>query len=170
MLNKDSELSSLRIPHLPMVIREAFAVYNDHHSDIDHMTVGTLADRARLPVEGVVRRLRAIESMAEASEITPEDLKSLLDKGRKNIFLLDVREPWEFELCHIEGSVLMAKTDLARIFPGLKEIDVVTICHHGVRSLSAAFYLREAGLPRVRSLTGGVDAWSLIVDKAMPRY
>ncbi|MBC7533383.1 MAG: sulfurtransferase, partial [Oligoflexus sp.] len=49
-------------------------------------------------------------------------------------------------------------------------MDVVTICHHGVRSLSAAFYLREAGLPRVRSLKGGLDEWALTVDKEMPRY
>lgn len=170
MLNQDSELRQFRIPHLPMVIREAFAVYQDHSEDLNHMTVGKLADCAHLPVEGVMRRLRAIESMAETSEISPQDLKIRLESGAKNLFLLDVREAWEFDVCRIEGSKLMAKLDLAQIFPGLKELEVVTICHHGIRSLSAAFYLREAGLPRVRSLAGGLDAWALEIDADMDRY
>lgn len=153
-----------------MVIREAFAVYNDQASDINVMTVGKLADRAHLPVEGVMQRLKAIETMAETVEISGEELKSLIDSGKKNLYLLDVRAPWEYEICHIPGSRLMAKLDLAQIFPGLKELDVITICHHGIRSLSAAFYLREAGLPRVRSLKGGLDAWALTGDTSMARY
>ncbi len=170
MLHKDSQLGSLKIPHLPMVIREAFAVYHDNSLDFEEMTIERLADCAHLPLEGVVKRLRAIETMAETAEITAKDLKTLIDSSPKNLFLLDVREPWEFELCHIEGSKLMARLDLAQIFPGLKELEVVTICHHGIRSLSAAFYLKEAGLPRVRSLTGGVEAWALEIDNEMKRY
>lgn len=170
MLNKDSELQQFRIPHLPMVIREAFAVYNRQPEDLGRMTVGTLADCARLPVDGVMRRLQAIETMAETSEISPQDLSLLIEAKGKHIFLLDVREPWEFDVCSIEGSKLMARLDLAKIFPGLKELEVITICHHGVRSLSAALYLREAGLPRVRSLAGGLDAWALEIDPEMERY
>ena len=64
----------------------------------------------------------------------------------------------------------MAQLDLARIFEGLKEITVITVCHHGVRSMSAAFYLQEAGLPRVKSLSGGLENWALTVDPAMIRY
>lgn len=168
--DKDSQLSQFRIPHLPMVIREAFAVYQDHPSDWNHMTVGKLADCAHLPVDGVMRRLEAIETMAETSEISAQELKILLESGKKNLYLLDVRQPWEFDICSIEGSKLMAKLDLAQIFPGLKELDVITICHHGVRSLSAAFYLREAGLPKVRSLLGGLDVWALEIDPDMERY
>lgn len=153
-----------------MVIREAFAVYHDPQVDLSRMTVGKLADSAHLPVDGVMRRLQAIETMAETSEISPQELSLLLEGGSKKLFLLDVREPWEFDICRIEDSKLMAKIDLAKIFPGLKDFVVITICHHGVRSLSAALYLREAGLPRVRSLSGGLDAWALEIDPDMERY
>lgn len=155
-----------------MVIREAFAVYcqDEAVDSLNTMTVGSLADRAHLPVEGVMQRLNRIESMAVNVEVSCEELKRLLTTKTKGVFLLDVRQDWEFKFCHLEGSTLMAKVDLAQIFPGLKEMDVITICHHGVRSLSAAFYLREAGLPRVRSLQGGLDEWALNIDKGMPRY
>ncbi len=155
-----------------MVIREAFAVYcqDEAVDSLNSMTIGNLADQAHLPVEGVMQRLNRIESMAENVELSCEELHHMLKAKTKGVFLLDVRQGWEFDLCHLDGSTLMAKVDLAQIFPGLKEMDVITICHHGVRSLSAAFYLREAGLPRVRSLKGGLDEWALTVDKEMARY
>ena len=155
-----------------MVIREAFAVYADDESleTLNTLTVGDLANRAQLPVEGVMKRLRTIRNMAENVEISCDELNELLTAKSKGIYLLDVRQAWEFDICHIEGSKLMAKLDLAQIFPGLKELEVITICHHGVRSLSAAFYLREAGLPRVRSLHGGLDEWANTVDESMARY
>lgn len=155
-----------------MVIREAFAVYNQDDSidSLNSLTVSALADRAKLPVDGVMKRLTQIETMAENVEVSCTELQTLLNSKAKGIYLLDVRQPWEFDLCHLEGSKLMAKLDLAQIFPGLKELEVITICHHGIRSLSAAFYLREAGLPRVRSLHGGLDEWALNVDRDMPRY
>lgn len=155
-----------------MVLREAFAVYcQDEPGDtFSNLTISGLADRAHLPVEGVMQRLKAIQSMAENVELSCQDLGVLLKTKGKQIYLLDVRQAWEFDLCHIQGSKLMAKLDLAQIFPGLKELEVITICHHGIRSLSAAFYLREAGLPKVRSLTGGLDEWALTMDRAMARY
>lgn len=155
-----------------MVIREAFAVYckDDTLEALENLTISGLADRAHLPVEGVMQRLKQIETISENVEISCSELQTLLARKNKGIFLLDVRQTWEFDLCHLDGSKLMAKLDLAQIFPGLKEIEVITICHHGIRSLSAAYYLIEAGLPRVRSLHGGLDEWALTVDKTMPRY
>jgi rhodanese-related sulfurtransferase len=108
--------------------------------------------------------------MAEDVEISAASLHDILKKNPEQVFLLDVREPWEFEICRVPGSHLMAHMDLARIFEGLKELTVVTICHHGVRSLSAAFYLQEAGLRRVKSLRGGVDSWATQVEPTMIRY
>lgn len=173
-LSKDSQLASLKIPCLPMVIEEAFAVLcwqsGDRTEAVEQWTVEGLANRARLPVEGVMQRLKQIEVMADGIEIEGKDLESLMASQRSRIFLLDVREPWEFALGHLEGSQLMARMDLAQIFQGLKELTVVTICHHGVRSLSAALYLREAGLPRVKSLRGGLDGWSQTIDPSFPRY
>ncbi len=173
-LSKESTLSSLKIPHLAMVIEEAFAVLcwqsGEIQEPVHSWTVEHLAVQAHLPIDGVVKRLEHIETMAEDIEISPETLRDLLKKNPQRIFLLDVRAPWEFEICRLEGSHLMAKTDLARIFEGLKELTVITICHHGVRSMSAAFYLQEAGLPRVKSLSGGVEQWALHVDPSMIRY
>lgn len=153
-----------------MVIEEAFAVLTrqEQLDSLHEWTVEALANRAHMPVDGVLRRLESIENMAENIEIDPEELQLLME--RRDVFLLDVRAPWEFAKCHIKGSQLMATLDLAKIFEGLKEWQVITICHHGVRSLSAAFYLREAGLPRVRSLHGGVDLWAQTIDRGMPRY
>lgn len=161
-----------------MVIEEAFAVLcwqsgsrqDKTTEDVHHWTIADLADRARMPLEGVVKRLEQIATIADEIEISAISLKDLLQKNPERIFLLDVREPWEFEICRVPGSQLMARMDLARIFEGLKELTVVTICHHGVRSLSAAFYLQEAGLRRVKSLQGGVESWATQVEPSMIRY
>lgn len=157
-----------------MVIEEAFAVLcwqsGERQEAVENWTVESLANKARMPVEGVMQRLKQIELMAEGIEIEGAELAQLIKSKANKIFLLDVREPWEFALAHIEGSRLMAHTDLAQIFQGLKELTVITICHHGVRSLSAALYLLEAGLPRVKSLRGGLEHWAIDCDPRMPRY
>jgi rhodanese-related sulfurtransferase len=88
------------------------------------------------------------------------------------IQLLDVREPWEFETARIDGSTLMPMGDV----PGRahQELDpdahIVTICHHGVRSLNVAVWLRNQGFEKAQSLSGGIDAWSALVNPAVPRY
>lgn len=85
--------------------------------------------------------------------------------------LLDVRESWEYELCHIAGSRLVPLSALPAV---LDEIDrlapVVVVCHHGIRSYQAALFLENAGFERVSNLTGGIDAWADTVDPTMPRY
>ncbi|MEO8478531.1 MAG: molybdopterin-synthase adenylyltransferase MoeB [Gemmatimonadota bacterium] len=84
---------------------------------------------------------------------------------------LDVREPWEFEIAHIPGSVLIPLGELAarhtELPPG---VPIVTICHHGMRSLRAAELLGAMGFGEVASLAGGVDAWANELDPGMPRY
>lgn len=85
--------------------------------------------------------------------------------------LVDVREPHEWEIARIDGALLIPLREL----PGrLGELDghreIVTQCHTGVRSLRALEILRGAGFSRVRSLRGGIDAWSLEVDPTVPRY
>jgi len=92
-------------------------------------------------------------------------------QGGRAVFLLDVREGFEFEICRIPGSVLIP---LGQLPSRLREVpaaaEVVTVCHTGQRSLAAARLLRDAGVSRARSLRGGVEAWALSVDPAMPRY
>jgi rhodanese-related sulfurtransferase len=105
-------------------------------------------------------------------QLSPPDLKSwLADVDRFAPFLLDVREPWEYARCHIEGSHLIPMASVpARIAEVPQDRDVVVICHHGGRSQQVGFYLAQAGFERVHNLQGGVNGWALHVDPAMPRY
>ena len=89
------------------------------------------------------------------------------------VFLLDVREPWEFELAALPGSVLIPLGELSRrvaeVAPEAGTL-VVTVCHHGVRSLGAAAILQAEGVSQVVSLAGGIDAWSRLIDRDLRRY
>ena len=85
--------------------------------------------------------------------------------------LLDVREPWEFEKCHLAGSQLVPM----RQIPGaLNELDqeqeIVVICHHGIRSRAVAAYLANNQFSHVINLSGGIDQWAKQVDPSMPTY
>ncbi len=104
--------------------------------------------------------------------LAAQELNSWLDDGeRDQPVLLDVREPWEFETCHIEGSVTMPMNTVP---DNLKALDadqpIICICHHGVRSMQVGMYLEQQGFTRVINLTGGVDAWAKQVDSTMPTY
>ncbi|MBL8979278.1 MAG: sulfurtransferase [Gemmatimonadetes bacterium] len=85
--------------------------------------------------------------------------------------VLDVREPHEFEIVHLEGSHLIPLRELpARLAELTAHRDIVALCHHGMRSLQAVELLRGAGFGSARSLAGGIDAWAVEVDPAMARY
>lgn len=90
---------------------------------------------------------------------------------RASPLLLDVREPWEFEICHIDGSVNIPMgqipSELARIDDAA---EVVVICHHGIRSRQVARYLEQQSEADFINLEGGVDAWARSVDPDMPVY
>jgi rhodanese-related sulfurtransferase len=85
--------------------------------------------------------------------------------------LLDVREPWEFEICCIDGSINMP---MGQIPQRLDELpsgeEIIVICHHGVRSQQVIRYLQQQSLDRLVNLDGGVDAWARSVDPDMPVY
>ena len=104
--------------------------------------------------------------------ITAPELASWLgDKSENPPILLDVREPWEYETCHIPQVVLMPMQTVTSRFQEL-DPDAVTvcICHHGARSMQVANYLERSGFTQVINLTGGVHAWAQQVDNAMPTY
>lgn len=105
-------------------------------------------------------------------QIRPSELKAWLDDAsRDKPLLLDVRQPWEFECCRIEGAELLPMATLPARHEQLdKAREIVVICHHGVRSYHAARFLEHNGCSRVINLTGGVDAWAKEVDPAMPTY
>jgi adenylyltransferase/sulfurtransferase len=106
----------------------------------------------------------------DLEDVEPEALVVEM-RGDTPPVLVDVREPWEHELAHIADAVLVP---LATVPDRLRELPrgrpLVTVCHHGVRSATAAALLRRAGFANVRSLAGGVDAWAARVDPAMRRY
>jgi len=103
-------------------------------------------------------------------EITPADVKTRLDRGEK-LFLVDVREPWEYEVCRIEGAQLVPLGTLAANVNSLPDSEeVICYCHHGMRSLDAAAWLRFQGVARAKSLAGGIERWSLEIDPSVPRY
>ena len=93
------------------------------------------------------------------------------DASREAPVLVDVREPWEFHLCRIEGSVLIPLGELPRRADELpRERSLVMVCHTGRRSQNAAMFLAQSGFTDVQNLKGGVEGWAVDVDPSMKRY
>lgn len=102
--------------------------------------------------------------------ISPIELKARWDHGDRP-FLLDVREPVEFKLVRLPDATLIPLGDLvARQAELDPDIEIIVYCHHGVRSMRAVAYLRNAGFAGARNLRGGIDAWTDQVDPTVPRY
>jgi rhodanese-related sulfurtransferase len=106
-------------------------------------------------------------------EITAAELAEKISSAEsKGIVLLDVREPVEYALARLEGSILMPMGDVPS--RANQELDpdahIITICHHGVRSMNVAVWLRNQGFEQTQSLRGGIDAWAALMDPTMPRY
>jgi rhodanese-related sulfurtransferase len=104
-------------------------------------------------------------------EFSASQLKGYLSETDSDPLLLDVREPWEFQLCHIDGSQLIPMgqipASLGSLDPGR---ETVVICHHGIRSRQVAMFLNYQGFANVINLAGGVDAWARDVDRGMATY
>jgi rhodanese-related sulfurtransferase len=103
-------------------------------------------------------------------EISAAEAATLLKQKQARI--IDVREPWEFATAHIEGSVPIPMGDVpSRAHQELDpEERLVLVCHHGVRSMNVAVWLRNQGFEQAQSLRGGIDAWSIEVDPSVHRY
>jgi molybdopterin/thiamine biosynthesis adenylyltransferase/rhodanese-related sulfurtransferase len=150
---------------LPLTFRE-IAVRRDPDCAIcgDHPSITGLIDYEAFCGAG---RLGGPDA---AIEVAPRELAAAL-RSSSPPFVLDVREPWEVAIAELPGSVAVPLGALARRLAEIpRNRDVVTICHHGGRSLSARELLVRAGFSPVRSLAGGIDAWAAEVDSAMRRY
>ncbi|MCI0463048.1 MAG: molybdopterin-synthase adenylyltransferase MoeB [Gemmataceae bacterium] len=119
--------------------------------------------------------LRGQEAPAPAAaasdgETTVEELKARLDRGEQ-VFILDVRNPEEFQICRIPGSTLLPLPELGRRF---NELDpnrpMVVHCKSGMRSARAIQFLRQQGFTHLQNLKGGILAWAERIDPSMPRY
>jgi adenylyltransferase/sulfurtransferase len=103
-------------------------------------------------------------------EIMPREVKQRLDRGEK-LLLVDVREPHEYAVCQIEGSMLIP---MGTIPANLQKLDteeeVICFCHHGMRSRDVVNWLRAQGIKSAKSMAGGIDRWSVEIDPKVPRY
>ena len=102
-------------------------------------------------------------------EIQPEELKQRLDAG-EDIFILDVREPHEYQICNLNGYLIPLGDLPKRVHELDSSREIVAHCRSGVRSAKAVDFLRQAGFRKVKNLAGGVLAWSDRVDPKMPKY
>lgn len=111
-------------------------------------------------------------SVNPAWEVHPTQVKQWLD-DKEEVLILDVRQLREWNVSHIAGAKLIPLDQLvaqAAAIADWKERRVVVHCHHGVRSMNGAAILRRMGFTNVRSMAGGIDAWSLLADPTVPRY
>ena len=95
----------------------------------------------------------------------------LADGGRAAPLILDVREPWETVICQLAQARLLPMQEIPERCAELpRDRDIVVVCHHGMRSLQVAHYLRDAGIERLYNLDGGIAAWAEQVEPTMARY
>ena len=103
-------------------------------------------------------------------EISPEELKRRMDRG-ESLTILDVREPHEYQICRLAGSILIP---LGQLQGRMKELDrekeIIVHCKMGGRSAKAVEQLRNAGFEKIKNLKGGIDRWAQKVDPSMPKY
>jgi sulfur-carrier protein adenylyltransferase/sulfurtransferase len=108
-------------------------------------------------------------AMTNIPEIQPEQLKRRLDAG-EDLFILDVREPHEYQICNLGGYLIPLGELPKRVHELDSSREIVAHCRSGVRSGKAVDFLRQAGFKKVTNLAGGILAWSDKVDSSVPKY
>jgi adenylyltransferase/sulfurtransferase len=109
-------------------------------------------------------------SFDAAAETTVEELKKRLDQ-REAVFILDVRNPEEYQICRIPGSTLIPLPELPNRVGELDpNRELVVHCKSGMRSAKAVALLKENGFRRLKNLKGGILAWAEKIDPLMPKY
>lgn len=104
--------------------------------------------------------MRSLSAPELAAQLETADLR-----------LIDVREPWEFEICYIPGSVNIPMGQIPQQVDAFDDdVDTVVICHHGIRSRHVIHFLEQQSIGSLLNLDGGVDAWARSVDPDMPVY
>ena len=132
----------------------------------EHRTVTTLIDYT----EFCGLRGEETSSMAaKVPEITPRELKARLDRG-DDLFLLDVREPQEYRICHLNGRLIPLGEIPQRVGELDRSREMVVYCRSGKRSADAVEFLQRAGFQKIWNLKGGILAWSDEVDPSVPKY
>ena len=128
-----------------------------------------LAGKGVLDLEEAIAHIKRSQETMDKLQIAPKELQKLLEERR--VKLVDVRTDEERRLAYIEGDVLATQEleqEIMEKWP--KDTAIVLYCHKGERSLQAATSLSSQGFTNVKSLKGGIDAWSDQVDSLLPRY
>lgn len=104
-------------------------------------------------------------------EFNAQQLEQYLSNNDSPPLLLDVREDWEYDICHLAGSLLMPMAHVPALIAELdKSRETIVICHHGIRSRMIGAYLEQAGFDNIINLQGGLDAWAKVIDNTMSTY
>ncbi len=111
------------------------------------------------------------ESSAYPLEISVTEAKSLLDRADGTTQLIDVREPHEWQICHVADATHIPMRQIPENVPDLpRDTHLLIMCHHGGRSMRVTEYLRAQGFDNVTNIAGGIDAWALTFEPGMQRY
>ncbi len=122
-----------------------------------------------LNVDEVIDHIKLSEDVDKKMQVSAKDAADLIKKN-PNAKLLDVRTEEEYRLAHIEGAALVTQDNFEQFMAWPKDTQIFIHCHHGIRSMDAASYMIGHGFKNVRSITGGIEAWSTDVDPSVPRY
>jgi molybdopterin/thiamine biosynthesis adenylyltransferase/rhodanese-related sulfurtransferase len=115
--------------------------------------------------------IEPVKEEHDANEVTVQDMKKALDDPKLGIKVIDVREPFEYEIAKIDGVPLLPLSQIQQRFTELDpNTQYYLLCKVGARSAQAADFLRQQGFKYVRNVTGGTNAWSAEIDPSLPRY
>ena len=108
-------------------------------------------------------------------EITVQELRQCIATSTEKLQLLDVREPLEVEIASIAGFEVLPLSEFSEWSADIdsrfdKDAETIVMCHHGIRSAQMCQWLIEQGFTKVKNLAGGIDAYSILVDRTVPRY
>jgi rhodanese-related sulfurtransferase len=109
-------------------------------------------------------------------QITVEELgRYLAETNADRLQLVDVREPYEIELAALPGFVAFPLSEFAEWCGEIddrlnRDTETLVLCHHGVRSAQMCQWLSDRGFTQVKNILGGIDAYSILVDRSVPRY
>jgi rhodanese-related sulfurtransferase len=134
----------------------------------DETLAEVCARNENLPVDQVIESLKAAQEADDRMQVYVSEAAELVKAGKAK--LVDVRTREEYDAVHIDGSIFMTQELMHQLGGWDKDQQIIFVCHHGIRSLDAAAYFAGHGLENVRSMRGGIDAWSCEIDPNLPRY
>ncbi len=161
------------VSHFPGAQRALFRAYHIGGCSScgfrpDETLAQVCARNENLPVDEVIQTLQKAKDSDDNMEVSVTETAELVKAGKAK--LVDVRTREEWEAAHIEGSTFMTQALMHELGSWPADQLIIFTCHHGRRSMDAAAYFLGHGLENVKSMRGGIDAWSCEVDPNVPRY